>query len=446
MPELDDMIGQRFGRLAGEELPVPPTAAVVRRGRQRRQRARGKAAAAVAAAVVIALGVTQLARSAARTPQVTTPHHRGHQSAGLCTAAPSSELRRELAGQPLPLSSQTAVTPIALSRDGTVIYVQTTVPGFRGIASESLATGDVLTDIQALPQDYSGPQGGLGPAGELIWTNSYSTHGGESYGLTQVRYWSPRAGKVTVTALEPAGQTGDALSGPVFAEPGNKLAAWEQADGSTQEIVEANLVTGAVDVIARGRLGPPVFVGTALVWPVADNPSGQPSHLVAMNAGLFPASQQITVPRALRAAGDGVLMGSGPAGSWPLPISLIASNGTATAYFSTNLTELFYSPSPSQPARLVLRLAGNNFEAGPPVLGDGYLGWTTDSAAIFLASTSSFAAVQVASGGSLFGAGDDVLVGQAQPPKTSRRAEWHLVSTSAIATLQCASTAAGSRP
>jgi hypothetical protein len=441
MPDLDEVLERRFRRLAGEELPVPPTAAVVRRGSQRRRRARGRAVAAIVAVAIIALGASQLARSAARTPQATQQHRR-QQSPALCIAAPSSALVRELNGQALPLSLQSGVTPIALSRDGTAIYVQTTVPGFHGIAVESVATGKVLTRIQALPQNYSSPQGGVGPAGELVWTNSYSTPGDQSYGLTAVRSWSPRTGKLTT--LEPAGQHGDALSPPVFS-PGDKLAAWEQADGSTQEIVEANLATEAVDVIARGHLGPPVFVGTALAWPVADDPSGQPSHLVAMDAVFFPASQLIAVPRSLRAAGDGALMGSGPAGSWPMPISLIASNGTAVAYFSADLTELFYSSSPSQPARLVLRLAGNTFAPGALTLGYGYLGWSTASAASSLASTSSLAATEIVSGGSLFGDGEGVLVAQALPPKTSRRAEWHLVTASAIAALRCAHPAGGSR-
>jgi hypothetical protein len=397
--------------------------------------------AAIAAVAVIALGASQLARSAGRTPQVTR-QHRHQQGPALCTAAPSSALVRQLNARALPLSSQTGVTPIALSRDGTVIYVQTTVPGFRGIAAESLATGEVLTRIQALPQNYSGSQGGLGPAGELVWTNSYSTPGDQSYGLTPVRSWSPRTGKLTT--LEPAGQHGGALSAPAFS-PGGKLAAWEQADGSTQEIVEANLAAGAVAVIARGHLGPPVFVGTTLAWPVADNPSGQPSHLVARNAALFPASQPIAVPRSLRGAGDGALMGSGPAGSWQLPISLIASNGTAVAYFSADLTELFYSSSPSQPARLLLRLTDNAFAPGSLTLGYGYLGWSTASAAGSLAGTSVLAATEVVSTGSLFGNGAAVLVGRALPPKTSRRAAWHLVTASAIAAIRCAHPASSSR-
>jgi hypothetical protein len=440
MPDIDEVIGQRFRQLAGEDLPVPPTAGVVRRGNQRQRRAQGNAVAAFVAIAIVALGASQLARSVTRTPQ-STQHQRRQHGLGLCTAAPSSALLRELNARALPLSSQSGVTPIALWRSGKVIYVQTTVPGFHGIAEESVATGKVLSRILALPEGYSGPQGGLGPADELVWTDSYSTHGGESYGLTPVRSWSPTRGLAT---LEPADQHGDALSAPSFS-PGGKLAAWEQADGSAQEIVEANLATGAVDVIFRGYLGPPVFVGAVLAWPVADNPSGQPSHLVAMNAVFFPASKLIPVPQSLRAAGNGALMGSGAAGSWQMPISLIASSGTAVAYFSTDLTELFYSSSPSQPARLVVRLADDTFAPGTLTLGYGYVGWSTASAASSLASTSSLAATEVVSDGSLFGDGEDVFVEQALPPKTSGRAEWHLVTGSAIATLRCAPPASDSR-
>ena len=164
-----------------------------------------------------------------------------------------------------------------------------------------------------LPADYGGAAGGLGPDGQLIWTNSYSTFGGEGFAFTPVRLWSPRTRKVTT--LEPAGQHGGALSPPVFFDPGHELAAWEQADGSQQEIVEFNLATGATDVVARGYVGPPVFVGDAfgsgyLGWTTASASSYLASTASLASASLATAT---TWADSYAASADYVIVESSPA-------------------------------------------------------------------------------------------------------------------------------------
>ncbi|HEY2315327.1 MAG TPA: hypothetical protein VGH96_17085 [Streptosporangiaceae bacterium] len=428
----DDALDRLFSELAAAELPVPAPATVVARGRQRRQRARRIVLSAVAAvAMIVVAGASQLAGSPLRTQEAT-----GHGSSALavCTAQPTAGLALEMR-HVLALSSQRAVAPIAVSPDGTAVYVQTTTRGFRGIAEESLATGAILTKIAALPPGYEGAQGGLGPGGELVWTSTYSSYGGEGFAYTPMQAWSPRTGRTV--ALEPAGQHGDAMGAPVFLN--HAIAAWEQADGGKQEIVEANLATGSTDVIASGYLGPPVFVGSALVWAVAHHANGPASHLVARNAGVFPARQQIAVPLQLRAAGRATLMGSSSQGSWPTLIGLIASSGPAAAYFSRDLTQLFYSPSPSQPAKLVLRLHGGNTFTPELAVGDGYLGWTVNGDASYLASTTSLAAARITVVGSVVGAGSDyVFVGDQPASKSSQQREFHLFRAATVSALRCA--------
>ena len=409
----DDIVGRLFGELAGAELPVPAPGAVVARGRQRRRRARARAALAVAAvtALVIA-GATQLAGARTRTP---APSNHDSRTRSVCRAAPDRALEAELA-HPVPVGEQV----IALSWSGPLAYAVVTVAGFHGIAEENIATGAIVKRIYALPARYVSAAGAVTRDGDLIWVSHYSRPGGVSAGSTPVQMWSPRTGAVSV--LEPAGQDGVALSAPVLYLQDTKLAAWLQTDGQKREIVTANLGTGKVDVVASGFLGPPVFVGDALVWSAARTARGYPAHLVTRYAIPFPAGRRMPIPAALRSADGGVLMGSMPAGYWPTPIGLIASNGQATAYFSASLTELYYSPSPKQPARLVLRLPAEvAFSPGSLAVGDGYFAWSTDSAASYVASTRSLAAATITNGttnyGDVDGLGGYVLAIRTATPK-----------------------------
>jgi hypothetical protein len=433
----EDMVDRLFGELATTQLPVPSSASVVARGRQRRRRTRALTVAAPAAlialAVIVVAAVGELPGS--HPASQSAADQRGPAST-VCTAARAQaltiDIRRRLA-----LSSQPGVAPIAISSDGTAVYVQTTIGGSPVIAKESLATG-ALTTVATLPAHYEGAQGGLGPGGELIWTSAYSTYGGESYAYTPMLAWSPRTGR-TVT-LGPAGQHGGAMSAPVFLD--QAVAAWEQADGAQQEIVEANLASGISEVIARGYLGPPVFVGHVLVWPVASHAHGPASHLAARNAAVFPARQPVVIPLQLRAAGHSSLMGSSSQGTWSTPIGLIASSGPATAYISADLTELFYSPSPARSARLVLRLRNGNTFAPELAIGNGYVGWTVDGDGSYLASTTSLAAARITAFGTVTGLGPDyVIVGGAPTSKVSQLRRYSLFSGATINALRCATPA-----
>jgi hypothetical protein len=428
----EDIVGRLFGELAGADLPVPPTGAVIARGRQRRRRTRVKAALAVAAATtLVVVGATQLAGLRTRSPSPGS--HRGTPHS-VCLAAPDRALSAELA-------QRLAIGTKVIALDGTLAYADVTVPGFHGIAEESVATGAIVKRIYRLPARDDSAAGALTRNGDLIWV-SYYNRGGDyiSAGSTPVRLWSPRTGAVTV--LEPAGQDGVPLSAPVLFSNQGGLAAWLQEDGRRTEIVEANLATRAVDVIARGYFGPPVFVGTALVWSGFRSASGPASGLVAVDAIPFPAHQAVALPRALRSAGPGAQMGSEIGGSWPPPIGLIASDAGVTAYFSASLTELFYSPELTQPARLVLRLPGNvAFSPGSLAVGDGYLAWSTDSAASYVASTRSLAAATITNGttdyGDVASFGGYVLAESTRTPKHGSL-KVSLISGSTIDGLVCA--------
>ena len=425
-----DLIGELFGELAASELPVPARASVVARGRQRRLRARGIAAVSVLAIIAVAGSAVGYVRHAERGAGLgRSPVSHGTSPAGICAAAPGTALQAGLT-HARPVSSPSDVTPIALSPDGKTMYVHTSIPGFEGIAAESVATGAV-TRIMPLDARYQSPQGGAGPAGELLWTSTNVRAGQQ----TPVHLWTPS--DRSVAYLEPDGQQGGAIGTPVILD--RRLAAWEQTDGTRQEIVEADLVTGQVAVVGHGFPGPPVFVGAALVWPAASEAGGAATGLVALGTGVFPARQRVAVPPALAGATRSALLGNSGAGSRATPVGLIASNDGATAFFSPDLTRLYYSPAPSRPARLVLRLAGGaTFAADAPAVGSGYLGWTVNGGASYLASTATLAAARITNLGLVMALGPDVIVGYPPATKTAHRNEFHLFTGSAVSALTCA--------
>jgi hypothetical protein len=431
MPD-SDLLDRLFGELANTDLPVPAAASVVARGRQRRRRARVRAVIAVAAAAVVVVGVTQVPRIYEATLATVSPHAQPAVCAATSDAPLNADLKRAL-----PVSQQKSVSVIGLSANHAVLYLMTTTAGFHGIAAESVATGAISQKITALgmPSYFSSVQGGLGPDGDvvMVWTASRKT--GPATGTVIV--WSPKTigwdASAHETSLEPAGQHGEALSTPVLAGASHQLVAWESsgpaAEGvnlTTRRIVEADLLTGVVQVVGSGYVGAPVFVGSDLVWPVASSSTG-PTHLVAVSASAFPARQPVAVPLPLRRAGSA---------------TVIASSDGATLYASAGLTKLFYSPSLSQPARQVLELPpGNYLEPGGLALGPGYLAWNTSAAASFVASAKSLAAARITDGAATFGrvqgVGSDVLASRSAHPKAGPRS-LYLLSGSVIDGLTCA--------
>ena len=266
--------------------------------------------------------------------------------------------------------------------------METTTRGFHGIAAESTRTGAILTRIERLPPDVDGAQGTLAPDGDVVWMNTYHSTTG-SPGTSAVQVWSPQTR--TVTALEPPGQRTGALSAPVLSGTSGTFAAWEQ---------------GAASAFVAGR-----------------DPQS-PSTLVAVNAATFPSHGRVAVPRALQAAGSA---------------SLIASDGADVAYSSPDETNLFFSPSPSQPARLVFRLRdGNTFTPGGLAFGAGYLSWETASAASYLASLRDLAVAAVPGLSAVVAVGSDIIIESWYGSKTQRRMHMRLLTQSVISGLKCA--------
>lgn len=437
MPD-PDVLDRLFGELATADVPVPAPGSVVARGRQRRRRARGRAVIAAAATAVIVVGITQFPRNHQARPAVVPQHP------AVCAAAPDPALSAQLS-HALPASRQQSVSVIGVSSNRAVLYLMTTTAGFHGIAAESVATGAITQKIpsRGLPSYFGSAQGGLGPDGDVVFTNAYSSATVGS-GMSAVIVWSPRklawSPLGQMSPLEPVGTVSTALSAPVFAGPDNQLVAWEAQDriGNSviRQIVEADLLTGVTDVIATGYVGAPVFVGSDLVWPVASSSAG-PTHLFAVSAAAFPPGPAVAVPLPLQKAGAAVG---------------IVSSGGATAYASADRTELFYSPALSQPAREVLRLpAGSHLSVGGVAsvatvpsglaVGPGYLAWNTSAGASYVASAKTLAATRITDGTATWtavqGLGDFVLASRSADQESASRS-LYLLNGSVIDNLTCA--------
>jgi hypothetical protein len=431
MPD-SDLLDRLFGELANTDVPVPRPASIEARGRQRRRRARGRAVIAAGAVAVVVVGVTQFPRLIGAPAAVSQ-----HTQPAICAAAPSAALNAELR-RVLPSSHQQSVSVIALSPNRALLYLMTTTAGFHGIAAESVATGAMAPNITPLPMPSSvnGAEGGLGPDGNVVFTVTQSGSGGST--ASNVMVWSPTPLPTSIAREDIAhwltigmiGQATNALSAPVFGGRSSQLVAWEapgaKYDSPTHKIVEANLLTGVTDVVASGYVRAPVFVGGDLVWPVASSATG-PTHLVAVSASAFPVMQPFAVPLPLRKAGSA---------------TVIASSSSATVYASASLTKLFYSSSLSQPARQVLRLPpGSYLEPGGLAVGPGYLAWNVSTAASYVASAKSLAAIKITDGtatwGGVQGLGNDVLASRKAHPKSGPRS-LYLLSGSVIDRLTCA--------
>jgi hypothetical protein len=234
----------------------------------------------------------------------------------------------------------------------------------------------------------------------LVWEQTYSL---QSLDRFTVYAWDSTTGVVRRLGGSLESRSGAAWPSPWHAPAvSGDYAAWAQGygPGGLVQIRLADLATGQVRVVARGHDQAPFFDGELLVWPESDRPGA----LTTLHAYNVAHSRVAALPAVLRpVAGTG----------------FVVTDGTRTAYLSSGLNELYYSPAPGQLAHVVLRLsAGTEFSA--LAMGQGVLAWTTTQAT-FVGSTATGRAVQVtpAYGLAVTGSGSTVLVADAP---TSRSA------------------------
>jgi hypothetical protein len=265
----------------------------------------------------------------------------------------------------VPLSARTEVVPLGMARSGAVAYVAAWTAGFSGVAALDLASGR-LRPVRAFPDPVTDQADGAAAGNWLVWEETHSLQSLDGF---TVYAWNAATGRLLRLGHSQTGPGGRPWPSPWHAPAvAGHYAAWAEGSGpgGQIELRLADLATGRVRVVATGRLQPPFFDASLLVWPQA----GQPGGLTRLRALRLPAARPAALPPVLR----------GVRGT-----DFVVTDGTRTGYLSPDLTRLYYSASPGRPARVALRLpAGVEFTG--LALGPGTLAWTT-TRATYLAST-----------------------------------------------------------
>jgi hypothetical protein len=295
--------------------------------------------------------------------------------------------------------------------------VSTWASRFSGIAALNLATG-ATRRIKAFADPATDQADGSFGGRWLVWEETYSLQSLDDF---TIYAWDSATGTLRTLGHSLAGPGGTAWPSPWHGPAvSGQYAAWAQGygPGGVVEIRLANLETGQVTVIRRGHLQPPFFDGDLVVWPESDRPGTQ----TTLHAYDIATGRPARMPAVLQAVHG---------------TEFVATDGTRTAYFSPDLTELYYSAAQGQRARVVLRLpAGVAF--ADLAIEPGSLAWTTTQAT-YLASTRTGAYSQVTTAyGFATGSNSAVLISDAPSLKAVHPIlPLHVVSTAGIAWPSC---------
>ena len=356
------------------------------------------------------------ARSRAGRPLAVAPQ--------FCARRPAGLLRAELA-RAVPRSRRDEFVPLGASADGRTAYVSAWTRSFAGVAELDLASGR-LRPIQRFADPASDQADGSADGRWLVWEETFSLQNLDDFAVYS---WDAATGRLRRLGHSLSGPGGTPWPSPWHAPAvSGHYAAWAQGygPGGLVEIRMADLRTGRVTVIHKGHVQPPFFDGGLVVWPESDRPGTQ----TTLHAYRLATGRPAALPPVLR-----FVHGT----------EFVATDGTRTAYLSPDLTGLYYSPSPTRRARLVLRLPLGQQFAGLEI-GAGTLAWTT-SRATYVASTRTGGYVQVTPQyGDATGAGRVLLVSDpAARPPTSQRPHpglaLHVVRAAAVTWPTCATPA-----
>jgi len=335
----------------------------------------------------------------------------------LCAARPTPAITRALT-QHIPRSlGDVQVT--AISPDGRLLYATVgngdifSVPGFRGLEVINDRTWKVLARLR-LPAkpDWAGPAQTAGPW--YVWIEYYSDTNLSTF---TVHAWNTVTGRVRNIGSSVPGWSSP-LQSPAYS--GN-YAAWVAGDGPgpVDKVVLADLRTGRDRVVyqghGHGHALEPFFDGGLLVWPQSAVFEGT-TTLTGIN---IRTGKPAVLPPALR-------------GVHAYDSIVTADQQTAYTLGPDN-DKLYYSPSPSQPAKVVLRTAIGTDDVK---LGSGWLAWIGN--ATYLASTRTGGYVQVTPEfGDASGNGSDMVAigdygGKKAPPPPQ-----HLLDVSKLAWPRC---------
>jgi hypothetical protein len=334
----------------------------------------------------------------------------------MCAAQPTPSLRAAL-DRTVARSLSGEVIPLGLSADGQTAYVSTWTPGFSGVAALDLNSGGIRK-IQPYANPAADQADGASGGRWLVWEETVSL---ENLDTFTVYAWDSATGRLLTIGHSLTGHGRVTWPSPWHPPAvSGHYAAWAQGYGpdGEVEIRLADLDTGQVRVIRQGHTQPPFFDGNLVVWPESDRPGAQ----TTLHAFNLATGGPAALPPVLRRVHG---------------TEFVVTDGTRTAYFSPDLTTLYYSPAPGQAGRAVLRLPANEYFSDLAI-GPGTLAWTT-TAATYLASTGIGSYVQVTPQyGDATGSGSGVMISDAATGKVAHPIlPMHVISPAGVAWPAC---------
>ena len=253
----------------------------------------------------------------------------------LCASTPGPALA---AGMKHSVTRTTRVPtyPIALSADGSRMFVSTYGRDFSGVAELVVASGK-LHPIHAFAHPDRYQAGGVFDGRYLVWFEYHSLYGLDDF--TAYSY-DTRSGLVRTIGQPHTDAQGNFYSSPwqyPVAGAGYAAFAVGVGAGGLTEVVGVELATGVSKVLRRGHAQAPIMVATTVIWPE----SAAPGVETTLRAVDVRTDKTVGLSPVLRAVhGTPVLVG----------------DGTRFAYVDPSRHELFYSPAPGTSAKSVLRL------------------------------------------------------------------------------------------
>lgn len=231
---------------------------------------------------------------------------------------------------------QVPTYPLAFNADESRLFVSTYGRDFSGVAELEVASGK-LHPIHAFAHPHRYQASGAFDGRYLVWFEYHSLYGLDDF--TAYSY-DTQTGLIRVIGnshIDPQGYFySSPWRGPV-ASAGYAAFTVGVGAGGLNEVLGVELATGANRVLRLGHAWAPMMFGTTVIWPE----SAAPGVETTLRAVDVRTGRSLELSKVFRAV-------HGP--------SVLAGDGNRFAYGDPTRHELFYSPTPSTPAKVVLRL------------------------------------------------------------------------------------------
>ncbi len=256
----------------------------------------------------------------------------------LCLSKPGSALAADMK-QSVARSKQVPTYPIAMSADGSRMFVSTYSRDFSGVAELAVASGKLIPIHAFAHPDRYGASGSF-DGRFLVWVETHSFY---DLGTDSTAYsYDTRMDVLRTfpqTIITDAQGNKYSSSWQFPAANSGFAAAIGAVSRGPQQIVGIELSNGVERILHRGRAGFPIMIGTTAIWPEWARLGAKPT----LGAADVRTGRAVKLPSVLRGVHGTVIL---------------ASDGTRFVYTDPSSHELFYSPTPSTRARSVIRLKG----------------------------------------------------------------------------------------